>query len=256
MGSGIGKVATRVSGSDCWDRNIVGAEPEIFDGVPFISGDVADLEFDEENTLWVVSESEKMIFSFDEEHISCWDEFSTKLVFYHNPVQVLPLSQGRVLVFEAVYPNPFWLYDRGQWSLLPEDQFSLSAKLVVNSSGVVFGGATDGIYRLSSEKWENIVAWNFDEYESCYSIVFDDSDGIWTAVQKPNNTASLLYIKDGKIFPTSYPHNGYVDHRSTVLLAITPDKNLIIGDAEGLHIQTSASTPVKSHSWGEIKNNR
>ena len=258
VGHGVGKVATRASGSDCWDRQIIGVDPEVFDGIPYIPGDPVDIEFDEEGILWVVSESESMVFSFDGAQISCWDEFSTEKVLYHNPVQVLPLARGRVLAIEiSSFPPPIWLYDRDQWSLLPETPPSIGTKLVSNSVGELFGGGRDGLFRFAAERWDQIAVWSTDEVASCSAIALDDSGGIWAIIQRPDHTASLFYCQKDQVSQVSYPHNRTKEDQTSVdLLIVTPEQKLIIGDREGLHIQSKSPTSVKTQSWGAVKTTR
>ncbi len=251
------KLTTRLIDRECWDKDISNVSSLITDGVPYIPGrsKLIDLTIDRMDHLWITSRSDRMVFKFDGNQVSCWNDGLFDNV-RHEPFQLSVLPRGDIVLMLVTSPPAVFRFNDDKWSRLAAAPAATSTRLSGAPDGSLWAGADDGLYRYSNERWDRIVTWDSSMIETTQAVQAEGNEWVWVIVKRSDDRSDLLQVsRRGEVVDWGYPHDSPMSRFSFVGMVFDEARHqLWIGDEVGVHrLDTASATAASLKTWGHIK---
>jgi len=228
-----------------------------FKGIPFIPGEIADLEVDNQNNLWILLQPRGIpIVRFNETELMCWED--EEWPSFHRLLQVKLLPQERIWITGLTGTSPgLWIaeYDDGEWNQVVEGFFI--GFISVASNGIVWAtGWDDGdkVFTYENGIWEEVFELH-EPSNGAHGLVADNLGGAWMVLTDNLGENPLFLHLDsrGKVIWYPYPHNRAFNRFVRPQLLVDDQNRLWLGESEGLFFLDKVSTELQRSTWASIK---
>jgi streptogramin lyase len=257
VGVSIAKPASEREGSECWNSDMFHVEHDgIYDGVPYIPGYLHDLAVDEQGDLWIASFSDKAIFRFDGQRISCWDDEALVGHAFFEVYLIAALPQGEVwgLGRDNSSNWAFAVYKEGQWTVNWDLPF-YPWQLHLAGDGTLWSSDGHTLWSALDGHWEPFITID-SVLGTVHTIADDRRGGVWLAmtVRKGGmEGVAIVHTQDGRIRQYPYPHDHNFPGDVIPRLVVDSKDQVWFGDRAGLFVLKEGVTHIEQESWGNLK---
>ena len=231
-------VAKQVTGRPCyrlWGSRDTFADPEVYDGIPFLHPGEMVLYAGADAALWVLYRTDAIypVVRFDGKGLECWEEADVPA----RPLSIAGFPQSsRVWVTGW---SGVSACDDTTWTQVPNSPIGLT-DITVDHQDVVWGRDADGgLYSYAGR------AWRRHEVGSVQALAAAKAHGIWVSTSEP----SVLLLRDGYATPVGHP---VAQSSGSVFIAADGMGRPWVADDSGVYYLDSP-TPVEPVGWGEVK---